>query len=115
MHPAIVDWYLAQRRGVASTNEPLVSITSPTQAPIYATGATILNLAGSAGALDGVVTRVVWTNTANKATGDASGFNTWSATGIPLQANKTNLIIVIATTTATWAPALAAPQPSTTR
>ena len=69
------------------------------------TSATNLNLAGAATVFGEAVIRVVWTNTANQATGDASGSNTWTATGIPLQANKTNLISVIATTTATWAPA----------
>ena len=30
--PACVDWLLAQRRGVPRTTEPLVSITTPTEA-----------------------------------------------------------------------------------
>jgi hypothetical protein len=34
----------------------------------------------------------------------ASGNNLWSATNIPLVANKTNLVVVIGTTTS-WAPA----------
>jgi len=102
--PAAVDWLLAQHRGLASTTEPLLSISSPTQTEVYATGATNLNLAGSAGALDGNVTKVTWENRANNKTGNASGTNAWSATDIPLVANKTNLLIVTATTTS-WAPA----------
>jgi hypothetical protein len=50
------------------------------------------------------VTKVAWENTANAAKGSASGTDTWRVTGIPLAANKTNLIIVTATTTS-WAPA----------
>jgi poly(3-hydroxybutyrate) depolymerase len=102
--PATIDRFLAQRRGVASTNEPLLSITSPTQTAVYATGATSLNLAGSAAALGQPVTSVTWTNLANGAKGNASGTNAWSATGIRLPANRTNLVIVTATTTS-WAPA----------
>lgn len=103
--PAIVDWTLAQRRSLPSATDPLLAITSPTQGAVFATGATNLNLAGAATVFGEAVIRVVWTNTANNVGGDASGSNTWTATGIPLQANKTNLISVIATTTATWAPA----------
>ena len=103
--PAIVDWTLAQRRGLPPATDPLLAITSPTQGAVFATGATNLNLAGAATVFGEAVIRVVWTNTANQATGDASGSNTWTATGIPLQGNKTNLLSVIATTTATWAPA----------
>ena len=103
--PAIVDWTLAQRRSLAPATDPLLAITSPTQGAVFATGTTNLNLAGAATVFGEAVIRVVWTNTANNVGGDASGSNTWTATGIPLQANKTNLISVIATTTTTWAPA----------
>jgi len=48
------------------------------------------------------VTRVSWTNIANRANGDALGVNSWSANGIPLQPDKTNLITLTATTTS-WA------------
>ena len=102
--PASVDWLLAQRRGVAPTNEPLLSITNPTRRRVLLTGATNLNLAGSAAALGRDVTRVTWTNFANNAKGVASGTNLWSVTNIPLVANKTNVIVVVATTTS-WAPA----------
>lgn len=102
--PAAVDWLLAQRRGVAPTNDPLLSINSPTLAPTNATGAMTVNLAGSAVSLGQPVTLVSWTNAANNVKGTGSGTNTWSVTGIPLVANKTNLIIVTATTTS-WAPA----------
>ena len=102
--PAAMDWLLAQRRGIASTNEPLLSITSPTPAPTNTTGAATVNLAGSAAALGQPVTSVTWTNVADNIKGTASGSNTWTVTGIPLQVNKTNLLIVTATTTS-WAPA----------
>jgi hypothetical protein len=103
--PAIVDWTLSQRRRLPRATDPLLSIASPTQGAVFATGATNLNLAGAATVFGEAVVRVVWTNTANNVGGDASGSNTWTATGIPLQANKTNLISVTATTTAAWAPA----------
>ena len=65
---------------------------------------TNLNLAGSAAALGRDVTQVTWTNFANNAKGVASGTNVWSVANIPLVANKTNIIVVVGTTTS-WAPA----------
>jgi predicted peptidase len=102
--PAIIDWLLAQRRGAPSTAQPLLTITNPATQAVWLTGATNLSLAGSALALDEIVTRVAWTNTANHATGGATGSNAWSVTNLPLTANRTNVVIVTATTTS-WAPA----------
>jgi hypothetical protein len=101
--PGLVDWMVAQVRGAVSTNEPLLSITNPTLLAVLLTGATNLNLAGSAG-LRRDVTRVTWTNFANNAKGVASGTNLWSASGIPLQAGRTNMIVVVGTTTS-WSSA----------
>ena len=56
-NPAFVTWLLAQRRGVASTEEPLLSITAPTPQAVLATSATNLSLSGSAAALDRAVAR----------------------------------------------------------
>ena len=100
--PALVDWLLAQRRGVVPTNEPLLLITNPTLQAVLFTGGTNLNLAGSAGALGQTVTNVAWENIANNSKGSAAGSNVWSVTGLPLVANRTNLIIVTASTTS-WA------------
>jgi len=99
-----VAWLLAQRRGVASTNEPLLSITAPTPQAALATGATNLSLSGSAAALGRAVIRVTWTNYANNATGVAAGTNDWSVRNIPLVAGRTNVVVVVGTTTS-WAPA----------
>ena len=106
MTPAIVDWLLAQRRGVPGTAEPLVSITSPIREDSFTTAAPILDLAGSADALGQNVTQVGWRSAtySPSRTGLAVGTNLWSASGIPLQADKTNVIIVTATTIS-WAPA----------
>jgi poly(3-hydroxybutyrate) depolymerase len=100
--PAIVDWLLAQRRGVPSTAEPRLAITSPVPNPIYITGATNLNLAGSAAALGQSITQVTWENVTSGRTGSATGKNLWSVTNLPLKADKTNTIILTATTTS-WA------------
>ncbi len=102
--PAANAWLLAQRRGMNSTNEPLLTIASPTRQPFLTTGTTNLSLAGSSAALGQRVTLVSWTNLANSAKGIASGTNDWSVTGIPIVAYRTNIIIVTATTTS-WAPA----------
>ena len=102
--PVLMEWVYAQRRGVTSTNEPLVTITSPTAEAIWRTSVTNLDLAGTAGALGQAVTGVSWTNSANRGKGVAAGSNLWSVTGIPLRANKTNIVTVLATTTS-WVPA----------
>lgn len=86
------------------TTEPLLTLTNPTTQDVWFTGATNLNLAGSATALDQNVTRVAWENTANRLTGVATGSNTWSITSLPLTANRTNVIVVTGATTS-WAPA----------
>ena len=101
--PAIVDWMLAQRRGAPREIEPLLSIRAPAEAFIT-TGALSLDLAGTAAALGQTITQVRWTNTLNKATGLAMGTNAWAVTSVPLVADKTNVVVVTATTTS-WAPA----------
>jgi hypothetical protein len=102
--PAGVDWFLAQRRGMGSTVGPLLSITSPTQEPIYITSATNLDLGGSAEAPGPYVAPVAWENLANNVKGTGAGTNPWNTMGIPLQANRTNMVVITATTTS-WAPA----------
>lgn len=102
--PGLMDWVYAQRRGVASTTEPLLTIISPTADSIWRTGATNLNLVGTAGARGQAVTAVSWTNFANDVNGIAAGGNLWSVTDIPLQANEINIVSVVATTTS-WVPA----------
>jgi poly(3-hydroxybutyrate) depolymerase len=100
--PALMDWIMAQKRGAASVTEPLVSITSPTSGAPFWTGATYLDLAGTATALGQPITIVNWRDTANARSGTASGTNTWSVASIPLLSDRTNTIVVIATTTS-WA------------
>jgi len=102
--PAIVDWMLAQRRGMSSGVEPILSISSPIREGFFTTASPSLNLAGSAEAPGQNVTRVTWENKTNRKTGLAVGTNLWNATGIPLMADKTNVVVVTATTTS-WAPA----------
>lgn len=102
-NPAFVTWLLAQRRGVASTLDPLLSITAPTPQTVLTTSATNLSLSGSAAALDRAVTLVTWTNYANHATGVAAGTIDWSVANIPLVAGGTNVVVVTGTTTS-WAP-----------
>ena len=49
---------------------------------------------------------ISWTNVANNGKGAALGGNAWTATGIPLVAEQTNLIIVTGTASS-WAPSYA--------
>jgi hypothetical protein len=93
---------MSQRRSLASTNEPFLCITNPTGVATFYTGGTNLSLAGTAAALGKAITTVTWNNTANSRSGTASGANTWSITDVPLLSNRTNSIVVTATTTS-WA------------
>ncbi len=104
MTPVIVDWLLAQRRGQPSTNQPLLTITSPTVGPLLTTAATNLALAGSAAALGQNVTRVTCSNLTFNLSASTSGTNSWTASNVPLRAGNTNLITVTAATTS-WASA----------
>src|SRR5262249_46609341 len=103
--PAQVNWLLAQRWGTNAPAEPLLLITNALSKGIFAIGKTNLSLSGSANALGKNVRTVAWENAANAAKGIASGSNTWSPPAIPLSADRTNVIIVTATTS-TWAPGL---------
>ena len=103
--PIANDWLLAQRRGKKTEAEPLLAIARISQSPAYVTGATTIDLIGTTEALGQPVTVVTWTNSLNQAGGNASGTNTWSVMNIPLQADKTNVLILTGTTMS-WAPAL---------
>jgi hypothetical protein len=61
-----------------------------------------VSLAGSAEALGYPVTQVTWKNNTTGRTGPTQGTNTWWASNLPLLANRTNTILVTATTTS-WA------------
>jgi poly(3-hydroxybutyrate) depolymerase len=101
--PAIVDWMLGQRRGVSGTVEPNLRINAPAETTIT-TGAASIDLVGVAAALGQAITQLRWTNTVNRATGIATPTNVWDVTGVPLVPDRTNVVIVTATTTS-WAPA----------
>jgi hypothetical protein len=102
--PLLLDWLMDQRLGTAPT-ERMLLINSPTQGGLYTTGAASLTLAGSVEAAGEGITGVSWENTTSKTKGQATGTNNWTATQVPLVADKTNTIIVTATTTISWATA----------
>ena len=66
------------------TENPMVTLTSPTTGTAYATATGTLNMAGASSDNKGV-TRVTWANAATGATGAASGTTSWSATNIALK------------------------------
>jgi poly(3-hydroxybutyrate) depolymerase len=102
--PVVIDWLLAQQRGVIPTCEPFVAITNPTAQRVLFTGARNLALDGIAAALGQPITQVRWKNYLNSAGGLAEGSNAWTVPSIPLVPGRTNLVGVIASTTS-WAPA----------
>lgn len=76
---------------------PTVSITSPTSAATFTTGANPITLGGSAsdGAGSGLAS-VTWTNAATSGSGTATGTTSWSAS-VPLSGSGGNLITITAT------------------
>lgn len=104
-NPAFVAWLLAQRRGVASTEEPHLSITAPIPQAVLTTSATTLSLSGSAAALGLTMTQVAWTNHANNASGVASGTSDSRVANLPLVTGRTHVVVVVGTTTG-WVPGM---------
>jgi hypothetical protein len=79
---------------VSDAIAPTVSITGPTSSETYSTTSGTLTLSGSAN--DNVaVTSVTWQNSANSASGTATGTSTWSVSDLGL-ATGVNLITVTA-------------------
>jgi hypothetical protein len=103
--PAAVDWLFAQRRGVASTNEPLVAIATPTVDDILRTQDKSVSLTGTATALGRAVSGVTWENATTSATGTATGTHAWSTAPITLAADRSSRLLVTAVVGTTWAPA----------
>ena len=73
------------------TTAPTVAVTTPTTGTTYAINTGYLTLGGTAADNVGV-TSVTWANSRGGA-GGASGTNTWTATGIPLQTGVNVLTI----------------------
>jgi len=103
--PPLVDWLFARKRGVPTTNEPQVSITTPTHDAIHKTSDTAVSLAGTASAFGRIVTAVAWENATTGATGNASGTESWSTSAIPLASGRSSLLLATATIGTSWAPA----------
>src|SRR5678815_4405061 len=78
-NPYVVEWTFAQRRGEPSTTDPSVAFLSPAEQDNFITGAAAIDLSGAASAYGEPITEVSWTNTPTRATGLASGTNTWNA------------------------------------
>lgn len=103
--PAAVNWLFSQRRGVASTSEPMVNIATPTSEALYRTTATSVSLAGNATALGQTVSGVAWENVATSTTGNATGSNVWTMGNITLATNQSSRLLVTATIGTSWAAA----------
>ena len=95
--PNTVSWVMAQRRGVAAINSPLLAISTPTNQPTLTTNASTVNLGGTTIDSSTLVTQVAWTNSQG-GNGTGAGTANWTITGIPLKTGD-NLIQVVATGT----------------
>jgi hypothetical protein len=96
-NPLLVPWVMAQRRGVAPTNSPLLTISAPTNQQTYSTSAASINLSGTTIDAGTQITQIAWSNSLG-GNGTASGTSNWSISGIPLTPGA-NLIQVTATGT----------------
>jgi len=103
--PAAVDWLFSQRRGVAATPEPLISIAAPTADDILRTLDSSVSLTGTVAALGRAVSGVTWENTATSTSGAAAGTNEWGTVPIALSTVQSSRLLVTATIGTTWAPA----------
>ena len=93
----LVPWIMAQRRGQLNFSSVLrVSTTSPTLTSTYVTKTTPVVFTGITEDVTAAVTSVGWINLSTNATGTATGTNSWTTGGIPLQANS-NLVRFMAT------------------
>ncbi len=92
------DWLLSQRLAKSSPSNPLLEITLPVTTNFQLTGATTASLSGTAQGILGFVSAVNWENFSNGAKGTASGSNSWNAVNIRLQPDRTNAVVVTATT-----------------
>ncbi len=73
------------------TTAPVVTITGPTSAATYATGAMTLTLSGTAGDSTGV-TQVTWVNSRGGG-GTASGTTSWTVPSVALQTGSNTLTV----------------------
>lgn len=76
------------------TTKPVVTISSPTTSPAYATSSAIITIGGSASDANGIST-VTWSNHRG-GSGTALGGTSWNALNIPLQSGA-NVITITAT------------------
>ena len=95
--PILMDWVYAQRRGVASTNIPILTILSPTNAPSYATTNSSLNFSGTAFDGNGTVAAVTWTNYQGTTVGGtAIGTANWTIANLPVDNTLSKLVVLTA-------------------
>ena len=73
------------------TQNPTVTITSPTSSPTYSTGSSTISIAGSSSDNVGV-TQVTWTNNRG-GSGSASGTSSWSVSSINLQTGENTITV----------------------
>lgn len=103
--PAAVDWLFAQRRALASSAAPLVSVVTPTSDAVHKTTATSVSLAGSVSALGQTVSSVTWTNATTGTSGSATGTTAWNTGAIALSSTQSSRVLTTATLDTSWAPA----------
>jgi hypothetical protein len=102
--PGLMDWVYSQRRGVPSSTEPVVRFAKPTADAVWKTGSTNLAVSGTARALGQAISTMTLVNYANNARGVTFAGNAWDAGAVPIKANTTNILSVLARTTSWYAP-----------
>jgi poly(3-hydroxybutyrate) depolymerase len=94
--PILMEWVYSQRRGASSTARPLLSISAPTDQPIYGSSATSLGLSGTASDGSTGPGSVTWSNyvVVGVYRGVATGTTNWTVPTVAMTTSSTNLILV---------------------
>ena len=95
--PGLLDWLMAQRRGMPVQHSPWIAVTAPASNGVWTTSYTTLDLSGAA-CTDAGITNVLWRNETLNRSGPATGATNWIAAGIPLCPGRISGTAVIAAT-----------------
>jgi len=104
-NPLLLQWMMAQRRGVRNATKPLLTIEQPVNADSMEIAQSPLSISGTANLGTYEITGVEWKNLYNGTKGAATGTSNWSKTGIQIFPDANNLIQITATGTsfvASW-------------
>lgn len=96
-NPQLISWLYATRKGVKTTVSPFVNVDYPTAESTYNSEVNSIDLSGSAGNADTIISHVDWKNSRG-GSGAVSGTENWAIDNVPLKEGE-NIVQVIASGT----------------